>query len=109
MPAKLKCKDLKKEKERKKKTKILWLKQRRQKQDVMENMYKVTKKRLDKSLSPVQKNSDEVFGTVITAELDKLPEIYKIRANQEINNIIFKIQMESRNFFASGSLFLSLR
>ena len=75
----------------------------------MENIYKVTKKRLDKILSPVQKNSDEVFGTMITAELDKLPEIYKIRANQEINNIIFKIQMESRNFFASGSLFVSLR
>lgn len=92
-----------------KEKKILWLKQRRQKQDVMENMYKVTKKRLEKSLSPVQKNSDEVFGTMITAELDKLREIFKIRRNQEINNIIFKIQTESRNFFATGSLFASLR
>ena len=62
----------------------------------------IHEKRSEKSSSSVQKDSDEVFDTMIAAELDILPEIFKIRAKQEINNTTFKRKIESQSHFTAA-------
>ena len=59
-------------------------------------MPKVVKYKLNKSSGREQKH-DELFGDMVALELAKLPEILKIQAKHEINNIIFKYQMQSQS------------
>ena len=47
-------------------------------------------KKIKESSLPVQKNSDEVSGTIAAAKLAKLPKMFKIRAKQGIKKTIFK-------------------
>ena len=70
----------------------------------------IHEKRSEKSSSSVQKDSDEVFDTMIAADLAIRPEIFKIRAKQEINNTTFRIKIEIQNRLTAGGFvpFLSL-
>ena len=72
---------------------------RLKRKEFTEYMSKVMKK-IEKSSSPDQKSSDEVFGTIVPAELAKLLKILKIRTKKEIT--IFKMQIMSQNHFYAG-------
>ena len=59
-------------------------------------MPKIMKYKLNKN-SGKEQNYDEIFGNMVASELAKLPEILKIQAKHEINNTIFKFQMQNQS------------
>ena len=65
-------------------------------QEFMSAMMKMMKHRFEKS-SPKVQTSDEAFGRMIASELAGLPEMLKIQAKHEMNNVIFKFQLQSQS------------
>ena len=67
------------------------------KREVMTNMSKFMKLKLEKSTTRITRElpADEVFGKMIAAETKQLPGNVKLLAKHKINGVIFKYQMHS--------------
>ena len=65
--------------------------------EVMTNMFKFIKLKLEKSTAQImgELSADEVFGKMIAAEIKQLPGNVKPLAKHKINGVIFKYQMHS--------------
>ena len=79
-------------------------------EELLTNMSKIMHQRLERIPTSNERNPDDVFGTMVSSELTKLPEFLKIQAKHEINNVIFKFEMQSQkitnfplNYFTSAT------
>lgn len=64
------------------------------KEELMSTMSRLMQQRLEKNASS-KNEEEERFGGMVAGELTKLPELLRVQAKHEINEVLFKYHMQS--------------